>query len=326
MSTLSPAVTIHLAAALGALVTGPVALWARRAGAQRPKLHRAFGYAWVTLMAVTAVSALWIRGGQLPNINGYSPVHLLVPLTLFGLVGAFIYLARGNIRAHRRVMLSLYFGACVTAGVFTLLPDRFLGQLVWGEWLGLITPGASHEAHAVAQQQAQGMVMQILGRTPLWVWGLLAGLLVLGLLQTRRREVPIPRLVILPLALGVFSFGGLLSDFGAQPVLVAAFAGAAALMVLTLASRPAPAGVQFDARERLFLLPGSWVPLALILGIFLTKYAVGVSLAMQPALKAEPAFALAIATLSGVFTGLFAGRALRLLRLAFRPRSTHAIA
>lgn len=326
MSTLSPAVTLHIAAALGAVVTGPVALWARRSQAQRPRLHRAFGYAWVTLMIVTAVSALWIRGGRLPNIGGYSPIHLLVPFTLFGLVGAFVHLARGNIRAHKTIMLSLYFGACITAGVFTLLPDRLLGQLVRGEWLGLITPGASHEMHAVAQQQAQGMVMQILGRTPLWVWGLLAGLTVLGLLQTRRREVPVPRLVVLPLALGGFSFGGLLSDFGAQPVLVAAFTGAAALMVLTLAGRPAPAGVQFDARDRLFVLPGSWVPLALILGIFLTKYAVGVSLAMQPALKAEPAFALAIATVSGVFTGLFAGRSLRLLRLAFPRRSIHAIA
>jgi uncharacterized membrane protein len=35
-------------------------------------------------------------------------------------------------------MLGLYLGACIGAGVFTLLPSRILGQLVWGQWLGLL--------------------------------------------------------------------------------------------------------------------------------------------------------------------------------------------
>jgi uncharacterized membrane protein len=35
-------------------------------------------------------------------------------------------------------MRNLYIGACVVTGIFTLLPDRLLGQLVWGRWLGLL--------------------------------------------------------------------------------------------------------------------------------------------------------------------------------------------
>ena len=132
MSGLSPAITIHLAAALGAVATGAVALWARRQAARRPRLPRAFGYAWVTLIVATAVSALFIRGGRLPNIAGYSPIHLLVPLTLWALVGAFVALARGQVARHRKIMQGLYFGACIGAGLFTLLPGRLLGQLVWG--------------------------------------------------------------------------------------------------------------------------------------------------------------------------------------------------
>ncbi|MEW6464696.1 MAG: DUF2306 domain-containing protein [Pseudomonadota bacterium] len=131
-----PVIAIHLSAALGALVTGPVALWARRQGAARPRLHRAFGYAWVTLMLITAVSALFIRDFQLPNIAGYTPIHLLIPLTLGGLFMAFRYLLRKNITGHRMAMQQLYLGACVGAGQFTLLPSRYLGQLVWGQWLG----------------------------------------------------------------------------------------------------------------------------------------------------------------------------------------------
>jgi uncharacterized membrane protein len=133
----TPIIAIHMTAALLATVTGPVALWARKGATQRPKLHRAFGYAWVTLMIVAAASAFYIRGGELPNIAGFSPIHLFIPLVLIGLVGAFWFLAKGNIAAHRRTMVGLYFGACIGAGAFALLPSRILGQLVLVQWLGL---------------------------------------------------------------------------------------------------------------------------------------------------------------------------------------------
>ncbi|HEY8358224.1 MAG TPA: DUF2306 domain-containing protein, partial [Ramlibacter sp.] len=71
---MTPLIAVHMTAALGAVVTGPIALWARRARAQHPRLHRAFGYAWVTLMIVTAVSAIFIRDWSLPNIAGYTPI------------------------------------------------------------------------------------------------------------------------------------------------------------------------------------------------------------------------------------------------------------
>ncbi|MDB5945964.1 MAG: hypothetical protein JWQ33_990 [Ramlibacter sp.] len=133
---LTPLIAVHMTAAIGALVTGPVALWARKGRAQRPRMHRAFGYAWVTLMIVTAVSAIFIRDRGLPNLNGFTPIHLLIPVTLIGIAGAFWFLARGNIAGHRKVMQNLYIGACLVAGGFTLLPQRYLGRLLWSQ-LGL---------------------------------------------------------------------------------------------------------------------------------------------------------------------------------------------
>lgn len=141
---MSPVIAIHLSASLAALVIGPVALWARRGHAarvattQRPRLHRAAGYAWVTLMLMSALSALFIRDFQLPNVLGYTPIHLFVPYTLGGLFLAFRRLSQGDLAGHRKNMLGLYLGACVGAGTFTLLPSRYLGQLVWGQWLGLL--------------------------------------------------------------------------------------------------------------------------------------------------------------------------------------------
>jgi uncharacterized membrane protein len=135
---LTPLIAVHMTAALTAIVIGPVALWARKGATQRPKLHRAFGYAWVTMMLTAAVSSIFIRDFGLPNIAGYTPIHILVPVTLFSLFGAFRALAQGRIQAHRQFMTWLYIGACVVAGAFTLLPNRYLGNLVWHQWLALV--------------------------------------------------------------------------------------------------------------------------------------------------------------------------------------------
>ena len=143
--SMTPMIAVHLTAALGALVIGPVALWARRGHSQRiatttqrPRLHRAAGYAWVTLMLITAFSAIFISDPTLPNIAGFSAIHLLIPIVLGALFLAFRQLLRGNVKGHRITMLSLYISGCLIAGAFTLAPGRVLGQLVWGQWLGLV--------------------------------------------------------------------------------------------------------------------------------------------------------------------------------------------
>ena len=135
---LSPVIAIHMTAALAAVLLGPVALWARQGRVQRSRLHRAAGYAWVTLMLATALSALFIRDYLQFNLAGYTWIHLFVPLVLWGLYKAFRALLQGDIALHRKHMRGLYFGGCVGAGLFTLLPGRYLGQLVWGQWLGFL--------------------------------------------------------------------------------------------------------------------------------------------------------------------------------------------
>jgi uncharacterized membrane protein len=133
---LTPVIAIHLGAALAALAIGPIALWARRGGQPRPALHRAAGYAWVALMLVVALTAVFIRDFRLPNISGY--IHLLVPVTLGSIALAFWHLRHGRVRSHRLTMVTLYISACIVTGALTLLPSRYLGQLVWGQWLGLV--------------------------------------------------------------------------------------------------------------------------------------------------------------------------------------------
>ena len=138
MTILTPVIAVHMTSAILATAVGPVALWARLGAAQRPVLHRAFGYAWVTLMIVVAVSAIFIRGTGGFRLAGFSPIHLLIPFVLFNLAAAFWALSRRQIRRHRLHMQFTYLGACIAAGLFTLLPSRYLGGLLWHDWLGLV--------------------------------------------------------------------------------------------------------------------------------------------------------------------------------------------
>ena len=41
---LTPLIAVHMTAAIGAIVIGPFALWARMGSMQRPWLHRAAGF------------------------------------------------------------------------------------------------------------------------------------------------------------------------------------------------------------------------------------------------------------------------------------------
>jgi uncharacterized membrane protein len=132
--TLPLATLIHLVLAIGALLLGPLALYSRKG----QTTHRTAGYVWVLLMLGTATSSLFIRDFRLPNLAGYTPIHLLTLLTFVAVGGGLWWVVHGRISAHRRAMRGAYFGGCIGAGVFTLLPGRYLGDLLWHHALGLI--------------------------------------------------------------------------------------------------------------------------------------------------------------------------------------------
>ena len=109
---------------------------------------------------------------------------------------------------------------------------------------------------------------------------------------------------------------GTLSSLGTVPASWVMWAGAALMTLTWFASSSLPAGVRYDAARQMFSLPGSWVPLGLMMAIFLTKYVVGVMLAMHPALAHDSSIAAIVASLYGAMSGVFLGRMARLLRLA----------
>ncbi|MCY7319815.1 MAG: hypothetical protein LH617_14025 [Ramlibacter sp.] len=171
------------------------------------------------------------------------------------------------------------------------------------------------------------MLGSIVTNTPLWVWGLLAALVTLGLSQARGRTVTLRRVTFMPVAMTLFSLWGTATACASAPLfgaVLAVWTGAAAAMLALIAPLPPPSGTRYAAATRRFTLRGSWVPLALILGIFMTRYIVNVELAMQPSLARDSQYTLFVGAIYGAFSGIFIGRAARLLRLARQPAVTSA--
>jgi uncharacterized membrane protein len=129
-----PLVFFHLVTAFGALVLGAVVMLRRKGNGS----HRALGWVWVLLMGSTAIASAFIRDYRLPNLYGITPIHAFTLLVAINLPRGIWYIRRGQVAAHRKTMRSMFFGACVVAGVFTLLPGRFLGRLLWQQGLGLV--------------------------------------------------------------------------------------------------------------------------------------------------------------------------------------------
>ena len=163
------------------------------------------------------------------------------------------------------------------------------------------------------------MLGTILARTPGWVWGLLAGLTWLGAAQLRDRNASLARVSIFPLVMTSLSVWGIAGAFGKSPMfgyVMLAWMLVAAVAFAAIGMTAAPNGTTYDAGTRTFFLPGSWVPLAMIAGIFFTRYVVNVDIAMNPALIRDGQYTVSVAAMYGLFTGAFLGRAARLWRLA----------
>ena len=160
------------------------------------------------------------------------------------------------------------------------------------------------------------MIVGILQNTPLWVWGVLVGLLALGLLQTRARRVSRQFVSLLPAIMVLLSLFAVVASFGASVAALSAWAvGLAMGVVVNGVVLLGPKGVRYDLKDRTFELPGSWVPLALMLTIFCTRFAVGVSTGLNSPLVGTVGFIGCVSVILGSCSGLFLSRAMRTLSL-----------
>jgi uncharacterized membrane protein len=122
----APAIPMHAFAAMTAFVIGLVQFSAPKGTLP----HRALGWIWVLLMLAVAVSSFWIHTIRL--VGPWSPIHLLSILVLVTLPLAVWRAHRHQVAAHRRIMISIFLGGLMVAGLFTLLPGRIMHAVAFG--------------------------------------------------------------------------------------------------------------------------------------------------------------------------------------------------
>jgi uncharacterized membrane protein len=122
----APAIPLHAFAAMAAFVLGLVQFAAPKGTLP----HRTIGWIWVVLIAAVAVSSFWIH--EIRLVGPWSPIHLLSIFTLVVLPIAVWRAHTHRVADHRRIMIFIFSGALVVAGLFTLLPGRIMHQVVFG--------------------------------------------------------------------------------------------------------------------------------------------------------------------------------------------------
>jgi uncharacterized membrane protein len=122
----APAIPLHAFSAMAAFALGIVQFTAPKGTLP----HRTLGWVWVLLMASVAASSFWIH--QLRLVGPWSPIHLLSIFTLTMLPLAVWRAHTHRVADHRRIMILLFTGALVVAGLFTLLPGRIMHTVVFG--------------------------------------------------------------------------------------------------------------------------------------------------------------------------------------------------
>lgn len=154
------------------------------------------------------------------------------------------------------------------------------------------------------------MIGHIVSHTPTYVWALLAFLVYRGVLASRDREVALSKLAIIPLVMLGLSLSSLSARGALGSAVWAVWLGgmlAGAALVFTYSKH----AVLVNRSAGMVLQRGSWVPLALMLAIFATRYAVAVATGLQPALAHSLPFATGVTLLFGIFNGIFVGRLAR---------------
>jgi uncharacterized membrane protein len=122
----SGTIPLHAFAAMAAFALGVVQFAAPKGTLP----HRTVGWIWVGLMAVVAASSFWIH--EIRLLGPWSPIHLLSIFTLIVLPIAVWRARRHRVADHRRIMILIFVGALIIAGLFTFLPGRIMHAVVFG--------------------------------------------------------------------------------------------------------------------------------------------------------------------------------------------------
>ena len=122
----APEIQLHAFAAMAAFVLGAVQLAAPKGTLP----HRTLGWVWVVLMLVISASSFLIHGSGCGGRGARSTCCRCSRPSCWWL--AVVAARRHRVRAHKITMISIYAGALILAGLFTLVPGRLMHEVLFG--------------------------------------------------------------------------------------------------------------------------------------------------------------------------------------------------
>lgn len=118
------AIVIHVATVLPAIPLGGFLLLSRKG----TNLHKRLGKIWVGLMVTTATAAIFIQTG-----GSFSFIHIFIPMTYWASFRLIVTARRGDMKGHKKEVLSLYLGALMIPGIVSMAMSGRLMN-VWLFW------------------------------------------------------------------------------------------------------------------------------------------------------------------------------------------------
>jgi hypothetical protein len=164
------------------------------------------------------------------------------------------------------------------------------------------------------------MLMQMLTHTPLFVWAILAFLIVRGVMATRERDANIRKLFIIPAVMLVMTLQDIATRYGLHGAALAAWGAGllATALPIWFLGRPRIVAAQASGANGMtpgsLRLRGSWAPLAVMLAVFAIKYTAIVATILNPQLRHDALFAAALCGACGLSNGYFLGSLARDLK------------
>ncbi|MGZ5789641.1 MAG: DUF6622 family protein [Burkholderiaceae bacterium] len=159
------------------------------------------------------------------------------------------------------------------------------------------------------------MILFILQHVPHQVWILLAVLIAIGISQSFTRRRTLRSATLIPVIMIALSFFSVISAFP-QAAALAAWAIGVASAMFTSNAIGTWRNISWSVAEQRLIVPGSWVPMVLILGLFFIKFGVNVALAMEHELVTNTIFAMTAGFAYGAFSGTFLGRGVAMWKTA----------
>ena len=179
---------------------------------------------------------------------------------------------------------------------------------------GISVPDITLDLSIGTRSKEKILIVQILSHTPIWVYALFLVLLVFGLLQTRTRTVGKIPALLLPVGMIALSLAGINSSFGLRTIPLAAWGVALTIATVVGYTFFRDKRIHCKATDGKFFIPGSWVPLVVMMAIFFAKYVYAVMNALNAEVISTPMFIGALSAVYGLLSGYFSSRAVNLIK------------